>query len=119
MTELYEKLQALDREKAHDHGSHVGRPRVKEIPVIQVRNAQRKRRVDLKGLQQFARDAFEQCLSLPKAKSTAAHALSELGVVLVSDRRIADLHKRFMNIAGATAAEGEKRLRDHQLLFAA
>ena len=32
----------------------------------------------------------------------AGRDLSELSVVLVSDRRIAELHRRFMNIAGAT-----------------
>jgi probable rRNA maturation factor len=75
---------------------------VEKIPIVQVWNAQRRGAVDLAGLRQFARKAFERCLRLPGGKAKVVNDLSELNIVLVSDRRIAELHRRFMNIAGAT-----------------
>jgi len=75
---------------------------VSKVPVVQIRSAQRKQAIDLEGLRQFATGAFERCLRLPQAKPKAVCKLSELSVVLVSDRRIAQLHKRFMKIPGAT-----------------
>lgn len=72
---------------------------MRDPPVLRVRNAQRKLRVDIGKLQQFGTCALRHCLELPAAQ---ALELREITVVLVSDRRIAALHKKFMRIVGPT-----------------
>jgi probable rRNA maturation factor len=67
-----------------------------------VRNAQRKVRVDAVALQEFAERAFAECGRLTTASRSRAGSFPELDVILVSDRKIAALHRRFMNIAGPT-----------------
>lgn len=71
-------------------------------PVIRVRNGQRRTRVDARRLERFATCAFQRCCDLPAASRKNVRALPEISVVLVSDRRIAELHRRFMQIAGPT-----------------
>ncbi len=75
---------------------------MKTLPEIRVRNAQRKTRLDLKRLEDFAERAFEACGRLPGAELEQVLALPEISVVLVSDRRMASLHHQFMKIAGPT-----------------
>ena len=60
---------------------------------ITVRNLQRKVRIDSRALQEFANCALEK---IPN------HSLGEIDVLLISDRRMAALHREFMNIAGPT-----------------
>lgn len=72
------------------------------LPVIHLRNAQRKMRLDVARLEVFARRAFERCCGLPAAKSEQLDGLREIDVILVSDRRMAALHRQFKNIAGPT-----------------
>ena len=74
---------------------------MKSAPIITVRNLQRTVDVDLAALQNFARRAFDRCLALPKRKSTLS-SLARVDVLLISDRRIAGLHRRFHKIAGPT-----------------
>ncbi|MGZ5552114.1 MAG: rRNA maturation RNase YbeY [Chthoniobacterales bacterium] len=62
--------------------------------AITVRNLQRKQRFDCAALQQFAERALA---GIPRK-----HSLGEIDLLLVSDRRIATLHRQFMNIAGPT-----------------
>ena len=71
-------------------------------PPITVRNAQRKVRVDVRRMQEFSKRAFPLCLRLRRAAGGELRKLPEVTVVLVSDRRMAALHKKFMDIAGAT-----------------
>jgi probable rRNA maturation factor len=71
------------------------------MPIITVRNLQRTVDVDLAALQKFARRAIDRCLTLPKKKSTLS-CLARVDVLLISDRRIAGLHRRFHKIAGPT-----------------
>ena len=66
---------------------------------VTLRNAQRKLAVDVAGLQQFAVAAFEEAAKTAAQQSPAA---LHVDVVLVSDRRMAALHKKFMGIAGPT-----------------
>jgi probable rRNA maturation factor len=67
-----------------------------------VRNLQRKVPVDVVDLENFARKALVLCLDLPSRKRTDLQRLDEVSVLIVSDRRMASLHRRFMNEAGST-----------------
>ena len=64
-----------------------------------VRNSQRAVRVDVAGLVEFAQRALETCTAIPGRRS---FPLGEVAVLLVSDRRIARLHRKFMNVTGPT-----------------
>ncbi len=66
---------------------------------IFVQNRQRQLAVDQRALQEFAERALPLALS---AGGTGLAALDEIDVLLISDRRIAQLHRRFMRIAGPT-----------------
>ena len=66
---------------------------------ISVRNGQRAVRVDVASLAEFAQRALETCTVLPGRRS---FPLGEVAVLLVSDRRIARLHRKFMDVTGPT-----------------
>ena len=68
-------------------------------PQVSVLNRQRKVAVDRAELEAFARRALPFCA---RAGRTALTSLSEIDVVLVSDRKISELHRRFMHIRGPT-----------------
>jgi probable rRNA maturation factor len=70
--------------------------------AVVVRNAQRKRAVDVPSLQQFAERASVLCCETNTKGENELERLEEVTIVLVSDRRMAALHKQFMNIAGPT-----------------
>ena len=63
---------------------------------IEVRNLQRKARVNLGQLQSFAERALRSCSKLP------LEPLEQIVVLLISDERMAKLHHRFMNQSGPT-----------------
>ncbi len=69
---------------------------------IAVLNRQRKVSIDLAALQKFAERALRECLKLRRAKPTSLTKLPEVSVVLVSDRRMAELHHRFLQERGST-----------------
>ena len=71
----------------------------REGPSILVRNLQRKIALDRVALEQFAQRALRHCLREPGPGLTS---IEEVAVLLVSDRRMAELHRRFMQIAGPT-----------------
>lgn len=71
-----------------------------EVRII-VQNRQRKLRVACLQLQAFADRALAMCLALSSRK-TPLRSLSCIHVLLISDRRIAELHRRFMNLSGPT-----------------
>lgn len=71
-------------------------------PAIQVRNAQRRMRVAIAPLQEFATSAFERCRALPGADVSWMNEGRAVEVTLISDRRMAELHQQFMNISGPT-----------------
>jgi len=71
-------------------------------PAITVRDRQRGVEVELVGLQCFAELAIRECLKLSRRKSGMLTRLAEIDVVLVSDRRMAELHQRFLNEPGPT-----------------
>ena len=78
------------------------REAIAPIPEITVRNLQRKVPVDVVDLEMFARKAAELCLRLPRRKKSDLAQLREISVLIVSDRKIASLHRQFMNESGPT-----------------
>jgi probable rRNA maturation factor len=71
-------------------------------PEICVRNLQRKIAVNLAELQDFAVKALRRCLQLRKRKRTDLDKLHGVLVWLISDRRMARLHRKFMHRTGPT-----------------
>jgi probable rRNA maturation factor len=72
------------------------------LPQIAVRNLQRTAPVKVGDLERFAAKALRACLRLRKRESTNLTRLCEIFVWLVSDRRMASLHRRFLNQTGPT-----------------
>jgi probable rRNA maturation factor len=73
-----------------------------EKPEISVRNLQRKVRIDIPVLQRFAERALIGCLHYRRGSDTQLRRLSEVSIVLISDRRMCDLHRRFLNKSDPT-----------------
>ena len=71
------------------------------MPIV-VSNRQRAVRVDLEPLRQFAERALVECLKLQQRRLGSVADLPEVSVVLVSDKRIAGIHGRFMDDPTAT-----------------
>jgi probable rRNA maturation factor len=71
-------------------------------PDISVRNLQRKVHVNVVELQNFAAKAMPRCLQLHKQNETDLRKLHEVFLWLISDRRMASLHRKFMHQTGPT-----------------
>jgi probable rRNA maturation factor len=71
-------------------------------PRLTVRNRQRKIAVDVEELEKFAAGAVRRCLQLRKKKRTDLRSLHEVFVWLISDRRMAVLHRKFLEHIGPT-----------------
>ena len=71
-------------------------------PDIFVRNLQRKIPVEVAELQNFAVKAVRCALQLHKRKKTDLRRLGDIFVWLISDRRMAALHQKFMHQVGPT-----------------
>ncbi len=71
-------------------------------PDISVSNRQRNIPVNGADLQRFAAKAMRLCLQFHKQKKTDLSKLREVFVWLVSDRRMAALHRKFMHQTGPT-----------------
>jgi rRNA maturation RNase YbeY len=69
---------------------------------ISVRNLQRKIPVNVGELEDFAAGAAQRCLQLRKQKRTDLRKSREIFVWLISDRRMAVLHRKFLGQAGPT-----------------
>ncbi len=72
------------------------------LPCISVWNLQRKIGVNTGELESFADSAVQCCLRLRKRKRSDLRKLREVFVWLISDRRIAVLHRQFLGHLGAT-----------------
>jgi probable rRNA maturation factor len=72
------------------------------FPRISVRNRQRKIPVNACDLEEFAVKAVQACLRLPKRKATDLTRLNEIFVWLISDPRMASLHRQFLYKTGPT-----------------
>ena len=73
-----------------------------DLPRMSVRNLQRAVRVNVGALQESAANALRLCLNVRSKKPTALSTLREIHVLLVSDRRMAALHRQFLKQAGPT-----------------
>ncbi|HEU5313439.1 MAG TPA: rRNA maturation RNase YbeY [Candidatus Udaeobacter sp.] len=71
-------------------------------PHINVRNRQRQIPINIVELQNFAAKAMRRCLQLHSQKDTDLRKLHEVFVWLISDRRMASLHRKFMHQTGPT-----------------
>ena len=74
------------------------------VPEISVRNLQRRTLVNIAELETFAANAVKRCLRLQKRKRTDLRKLREIFVWLISDRRMAHLHRKFLGQSGSTDA---------------
>jgi probable rRNA maturation factor len=77
---------------------------VKNIPVprVSVRNRQQKVSVNVAALQTFAANALRRSLQLHRGKPTGLRKSPEVFVWFISDRRMAQLHRKFMQLSGPT-----------------
>ena len=71
-------------------------------PDISVRNLQRKISVNVAELENSLGKPLRRCLQLQKRKPTDLDKLHEVFVWLISDRRMASLHRKFMHQTGPT-----------------
>jgi probable rRNA maturation factor len=70
--------------------------------TIEVVNRQRAVRLDVRWLRRLAAVALEKCMGKSGDGRDSLCALTEIGVAIVSDRTIAQVHRDFMGIAGPT-----------------
>jgi probable rRNA maturation factor len=71
-------------------------------PRVSVRNLQRKIAINVAELEEFAANAVRHCLQLQRGKQTDLRKLREVFVWLISDRRMALLHRKFLGQTGPT-----------------
>jgi probable rRNA maturation factor len=71
-------------------------------PKISICNLQRRVPIRVAMLQKFAVKAVQNCLQLQKEKQTDLRKLGEIFVLLISDRRICQLHRQFLGQRGPT-----------------
>lgn len=71
------------------------------VPQISVHDRQRKIQADRAALEQFALRALPLCLR-QRARGRGLAALEEIDVLLISDRRMSELHRKFIGISGPT-----------------
>jgi probable rRNA maturation factor len=76
--------------------------KAQSTPHVEARNLQRRIAVNALDLQRFAQKAAALCLQFPSRKKTDLEELDQISVLIISDRRIAALHRRFMNELGPT-----------------
>jgi len=72
------------------------------VPEISVHNLQRKISVNVAQLEKFAGNAVQHSLQLHKRRRTDLRKLSEIFIGLISDRRMALLHRKFLGQSGPT-----------------
>jgi probable rRNA maturation factor len=73
-----------------------------KIPELVFLNRQRAVRVSLASLKSFAQRVLPLCAANSADGAFALRSIPEVVVTLVSDRRIDQIHRQFMNIPGAT-----------------
>lgn len=70
-------------------------------PKISVHNRQRKLAISRDELERFAERALSLCLR-ERSRGPSLTSLNEVQVLLISDRRISEIHHRYMEIKGPT-----------------
>jgi probable rRNA maturation factor len=71
-------------------------------PCVTVHNLQRKISVNVAELEKFAGNAVQHSLRLHQRQRTDLSKLSEIFIWLISDRRMALLHRKFLGQSGPT-----------------
>ena len=69
---------------------------------IHVRSLQRKFPLNVPALEVFAQRALRECARIQRGRSKPRADLDEILILLISDRRMANLHRRFLNESGPT-----------------
>src|SRR5256714_14121657 len=72
------------------------------VPEDTVHNLQRKISVNVAELEKFTGNAVQHSLQLQKGKQTDLRKSCEVSVWLISDRRMALLHRKFLGQSGPT-----------------
>jgi probable rRNA maturation factor len=72
------------------------------VPEVTVHNLQRKISVNVVELEKFAGNAVQHALQLQKGRQSDLRASREVSVWLISDRRMALLHRKFLGQSGPT-----------------
>ena len=72
------------------------------VPQVTVHNLQRAVSIDLVDLEDFAGEALRRCLQLRRNKLTDLTSLRQISILFISDRRMASLHRRFLEQSGST-----------------
>ena len=72
------------------------------VPEITVKNSQRKISVNVAELEKFAHNAVQHSLRLHQRQRSDLRKLGEIFIWLISDRRMALLHRKFLGQAGPT-----------------
>jgi probable rRNA maturation factor len=72
------------------------------LPEITVRNLQRTVQIDAAALQEFAHLALQLCFRIPRNEPTRLKRLRKIFVLLISNRRMARLHRQFLGKVGPT-----------------
>jgi len=73
-----------------------------QIPQLTIRNLQRMVPVDLGDLQKFADNVLRLCLKIRRRQRTELTEQRRVFVLLISDRRMAALHRQFLGKSGPT-----------------
>jgi len=71
-------------------------------PCVTVHNLQRKISINVAELEKFAGNAVQLSLQLRQRQRTDLRKLSEVFIWLISDRRMAFLHRKFLGQSGPT-----------------
>jgi probable rRNA maturation factor len=72
------------------------------VPKVTLQNLQRKISVNVAELEKFASNAVQNSLQLHRRQRTDLRELCEVFVWLISDRRMALLHRKFLGQSGPT-----------------
>jgi len=72
------------------------------VPKIMLHNLQRKISIDVAELEKFAGNAVQLSLQLRQRQRTDLRKLNEVFIWLISDRRMALLHRKFLGQSGPT-----------------
>jgi len=72
------------------------------VPKIMLHNLQRKISINVAELEKFAGHAVQHSLQLKQRERTDLRKLSEVFIWLISDRRMALLHRKFLGQSGPT-----------------
>ena len=72
------------------------------VPKIAVHNLQRKISINVAELEKFACSAVQHSLQLNQRQRTDLRKLREIFIWLISDRRMALLHRKFLGESGPT-----------------